>query len=82
MQDEVPVPVGLCLFLPEAWTSDPQRCEQAGVPKAAAAPRSKGETALSELDRLQAAGLRFGTVLADAGYSVSTAFRRAMQDFR
>ena len=77
-QGEVPVPVGLRLFLPEAWTSDPQRCRQVGVPEAATAPRTKGEIALSELDRLQAAGLRFGTVLADAGYGVSAAFRHGL----
>jgi SRSO17 transposase len=32
---EVPVPVGLRLFLPAAWTDDPERCEEAGVPEAA-----------------------------------------------
>jgi hypothetical protein len=63
-QDEVFVRVGLRLFLPEAWTSDPRRGLQAGVPKPATVPRSKGEIALSELDRLRAEGLRFGTVLA------------------
>ncbi|KQP91661.1 IS701 family transposase [Methylobacterium sp. Leaf117] len=77
-QGEVPVPVGLRLFLPEAWTSDPQRCAQAGVPEPEPAPRSKGEIALSELDRLRAEGLRFGTVLADAGYGVSAAFRHGL----
>ncbi len=30
--------------------------------------RTKGEIALAELDRLIAAGLRFGLMLADAGY--------------
>lgn len=44
------------------------------MPAAVTGPRTKGEIALSELGRLQAAGLRFGTVLADAGYGVSAAF--------
>ena len=61
------VPVGLRLFLPETWTADPDRCARAGVPEAQIAARRKGEIALAELDRLRAAGGRFGTVLADAG---------------
>src|SRR3954469_5156232 len=30
---EVPVPVGLRLFLPEEWIQEPQRCAAAGVPE-------------------------------------------------
>lgn len=77
-QGEVPVLAGLRLFLPDTWTQDPQRCARAGVPEAAMAPQSKGEIALAELDRLCAAGVRFGTVLADAGYGASAAFRRGL----
>src|SRR3712207_2712195 len=72
---EVPVPVGLRLFLPEEWTRDPERCAAAGVPDEEVEARSKGEIALAELDRLIDAGLRFGVVLADAGYGASAAFR-------
>ena len=75
---EVPIPVGLRLFLPERWTGDPARCAAAGVPEAEVVPRSKGEIALAELDRLRAAGLRFGIVLADAGYGASAAFRHGL----
>ncbi len=64
-RDEVPLPLGLRLFLPEEWASDPARCARGGVPEAARASRSKGEIALSELDRLREVGVRFGTVLAD-----------------
>src|SRR5215203_2442870 len=53
-RDEVPVPVGLRLFLPEEWTSQPERCARAGVPGAEVVARSKGEIALAELDRLRA----------------------------
>ena len=77
-QGEVPVPVALRLFLPEDWTSKPDRCAQAGVPEADRTIRSKGEIALAELDRLHEAGLRFGTVLADAGYGTSAAFRQGL----
>jgi len=75
---EVPVPVALRLFLPEEWVADPQRCAQAGVPEATLTPQSKGEIALAELDRLRAGGLRFGTVLADAGYGTSAVFRHGL----
>src|SRR5215212_6910921 len=77
---EVPVPVGLRLFLPQEWTSDPERCGRAGVPEAAAAARSKGEIALAELDRLRVAGVRFGLVLTDAGYGASAAFRHGLDE--
>lgn len=36
------------------------------------------EIALNEIDRLIAAGVRFGTVLADAGYGLSAAFRQGL----
>ncbi len=75
---EVPVPVALRLFLPEAWTGDPVRLARAGVPPAHRAPRTKPAIALAEIDRLRAAGLRFGVVLADAGYGVSAAFRAGL----
>jgi SRSO17 transposase len=75
---EVPVPVGLRLFLPEEWTADPERCAQAGVPEAEMVARGKGAIALAELDRVVAAGLRFGVVLADAGYGASAAFRHGL----
>ena len=72
------MPVALRLFLPEEWTGDAARCARAGVPEAATTPASKGEIALAELDRVRAAGVRFGCVLADAGYGMSGAFRHGL----
>jgi SRSO17 transposase len=77
-RNEVPVPIALRLFLPESWTLDPERMRRAGVPEFFQAPRTKPEIALSELDRIIAAGVRFGMVLADAGYGISAAFRQAL----
>ena len=77
---EVPVPVGLRLFLPEEWTADPERCAAAGVPEDEVVARSKGAIALAELDRLIAAPVRFGLVLADAGYGASAAFRAGLSE--
>jgi SRSO17 transposase len=75
---EVPIPLGLRLFLPQEWTDDPARCAAAGVPDEAVIARSKGAIALAEVDRLRLAGVRFGTVLADAGYGASAAFRHGL----
>ena len=75
---EVPVMVGLRLFLPEIWTADPARMRRAGVPAEFQVARSKPEIAIEEIDRLRAAGLRFGAVLADAGYGLSAPFRQAL----
>jgi SRSO17 transposase len=80
---EVPVGVGLKLFLPRAWTDDPERCAAAGVPegeRVAQLGAHKGALALRELDRVRAAGVRFGVVLTDAGseYGGAAAFRHAL----
>jgi len=48
------------------------------VPEAEILARSKGAIALAEVDRLRAAGVRFGLVLADAGYGASAAFRHGL----
>jgi SRSO17 transposase len=77
-QNEVPVMIGLRLFLPKSWTSDADRLTKAGVPEEARAARSKPEIALNEIDRVLALGVRFGVVLADAGYGLSAAFRQGL----
>jgi SRSO17 transposase len=75
---EVPLPFALRLFLPEAWTADSARLDRAGVPEGWRAPRTKPEIALAEIDRAMAAGVRFGPVLADAGYGISAPFRAGL----
>ena len=77
---EVPVPVTLRLFLPDPWINDPERCRRAGVPEPRMIARTKPEMALEELDRLRALGVRFGEVVADAGYGPSAAFRRGLSE--
>jgi len=77
---EVPVPVGMRLFLPSAWTADPERCDAAGVPAAARMAQSKPAIALAEIDRVRAAGVRFSCVLADAGFGSSPAFRHGLDE--
>src|SRR5919205_159912 len=71
---EVPVGVGLRLFLPEAWCADADRRAAARVPEAVAY-RPKWRIALDEIDRVLASGARFGRVLADAEYGKVAEFR-------
>src|SRR6476620_1121214 len=75
---EVPVVVASRLFVPESWTSDPVRLERAGIPIEYRTARTKPEIALAEIDRVMAAGVRFGCVLADAGYGLSAPFRQGL----
>lgn len=77
-RNEVPVMLGLRLFLPGSWTGDAARMARAGVPEAFRIAKTKPEIAIDEIDRITAAGVRFGGVLADAGYGLSAAFRQAL----
>jgi SRSO17 transposase len=76
---EVPVGVGLRLFLPEGWAGDAARRAKAGVP-AEVDGRPKWRIALDELDRVRAAGARFGHVVADAEYGKAAEFRRGLSE--
>ena len=76
-RDEVPAMIGLRLFLPESRTGDADRMAKARVPETSRAARTKPEIALAEIDRAaSAAGVRFATVLADAGYGLSALLRQ------
>ena len=75
---EVPVMLALRLFLPESWANDGVRLKRAGVPVEYRTVRTKPEIALAEIDRVIAAGVRFGCVLADAGYGPSAPFRQGL----
>ena len=77
---EVPVMVGLRLFLPETWTNDRERMARAGVPKDRQTALTKPEIAIEEIDRVIASGAHFGCVLADAGYGSSGPFRQALSE--
>jgi SRSO17 transposase len=76
---EVPVCVGLRLFLPRTWAEDTARRARSGVPEAILG-RPKWRIALEELDRVQAAGARFGGVLADAEYGKVADFRQGLSE--
>jgi SRSO17 transposase len=73
-------PAALRLYLPESWTTAPERLERAGVPQAYRQGRSKGEIALDLLDQIRGEGLLPGSlVITDAGYGASQPLREGLQ---
>jgi SRSO17 transposase len=76
---EVPVCVGLRLFLPEAWAGDMDRRLRACVPLPVEF-QPKWRIALAEIDRVRAAGAVFGCVAADAEYGKVAQFRAGLAE--
>ena len=67
------------LYLPESWTSDPERCAAAGVPEERRSYRSKTELALEMLERaLNPGHLRAGWVAGDDAFGMSPSFREGL----
>ncbi len=76
-RQEVPVPIGLQLYLPEDWAHDSARRAAAKVPESIPFA-TKGTIAMAQIDAAIADGVRFGVVAADAGYGSSSAFRNGL----
>ena len=67
------------LYLPESWTSDPERCAEAGVPEERRSYRSKTELALELVGRaLERGYLKSGWVAGDDAFGMSPSFREAL----
>ncbi len=62
-------PINAQLYLPEVWTEDRTRCRDVRVPEAVTFA-SKPELALQLVDRAQAWGVPFATIVTDAGYGI------------
>jgi len=73
-------PLALRLYLPESWTSQPERMQAVRVPLAYQTARTKEQIALELLDQVRAEGLRHQAVIADAGYGLSVEFRRGLEE--
>ena len=70
------VPLGLRLFLPDAWLDTPARLDAAGVPAHERRALTKGEIALELLDAVRAENVLPGqVVVGDSGYGVSGPLR-------
>jgi SRSO17 transposase len=71
-------PLSSCLYLPQTWTEDQERCQGAHIPEEVTFA-SKPELALQLLERAQAWGVPFATVVTDAGYGIPS-FLRALDE--
>ncbi|RYZ65287.1 MAG: IS701 family transposase [Proteobacteria bacterium] len=76
---DIPLPLSLRLYLPEAWASDGARRAKVGVPESVVF-EEKWRIALREVRRVREAGVRFTTVLADAGYGACRGFRDGLTE--
>src|SRR5205823_4956738 len=74
-------PAALRLFLPQSWTSSPERLDEVGVPEEYREGQTKGQIAWELLDQVRGEGLLPGdVVITDAGYGVSQAFREGLEE--
>ena len=71
------LPVAYRLYLPESWASDAPRRASCGVPDALEFA-TKPRIALALLEQARTGTACPGTVVADAGYGVDTAFRERL----
>jgi SRSO17 transposase len=66
------------LYLPESWTSDRTRCEQAGIPQDKTTFRTKPELALEMVRAARKQGIQYQWVGGDGLYGHDSKFRYAL----
>jgi SRSO17 transposase len=71
-------PIDFELYLPESWTSDPERRAEARIPDELKF-RTKIDLALAMIERAVRAGIPGNIVLADSAYGESSEFREAVR---
>lgn len=70
------------VYLPKEWVTDKYRCIEAKVPLEEIVHQTKDEMALDQVRRARALGIRFGWVLADAGYGKGPGFLFDLDDMK
>jgi SRSO17 transposase len=73
-------PVDLRLFLPQAWTDDVQRCEEAKIPQEHREHKTKPELAWEMIEGARDNSLRFGWVGLDSLYGNAPHLLRKIED--
>lgn len=79
VNETVSIPAIWRLYLPEEWAGDRLRRAKVGVPSDVRF-QTKGQILLDQIDLLRKEGVPTAPVTADAGYGVSSEFRRALTD--
>jgi SRSO17 transposase len=67
------------LYLPEKWTDDPTRCEEAGIPPEFRSFKKKVALALEMVEHQRRIGVRFSWVGADGFYGNDPGFLRGVE---
>lgn len=67
------------LYVPQKWIDDPERCEEAGIPKDLPF-RSKPQIALDQVKRAMGNGLRFDWIGFDEGYGGKPSFLLGLEE--
>ncbi len=68
------------LYLPEEWTKDRRRCDEADIPEAHRIHKTKIELALEIVLHARSSGVRFEWVGIDGGYGHSFALLQTLED--
>lgn len=66
------------VYMPKKWTSDPDRCREAGVPEEHIVQKSKCDLALEMIANARTNGIRYNWVGVDGGYGKEPAFLRSL----
>lgn len=73
------LPIAYRLYLPEAWTNDKKRRQEAGIPEAVTF-QTKSQIALEQVHQAVAEEVPRGVLVADAGYGNDGQFRSEVKE--
>lgn len=68
------------LYLPESWTTDPTRCQQAGIPSDKRVFQTKPELAVEMVRAAKKTGIAYEWIGGDGLYGHDSKFRYALDD--